>query len=73
MKEQHTIGIAIEPNVTQSQCRTAFMCSIVIQHILDLTEKNLPKSMNRNILRQTVDQLSRAIREIRHSTPDYQK
>ncbi len=68
--EDHTVS---EQYGVVEQCRAAFMADIARQFINQVTKnKDLPTGMNRNVLKQTEEQLARCVREIRRTTPEHQ-
>lgn len=59
-------------HLTLDQCRAAFMANIASYFIgAMLDHPELPDKLNRNVLRQTVDQLNRCVRELRRSTAEH--
>lgn len=74
MKEQKTTSepISTEQYSVVDQMRAAFMAGVAKQYIqMLIPQKTLPSGMNRNVLKQTNDQLERFIREVRRTVPEH--
>lgn len=70
METKHTQHVTDTPaHVALDQCRVAFMAVITAQYLdLLMQYQTLPNGMNRNVLKQTADQLHRCVREVKRTT-----
>ena len=69
MKTHSTQHVTDSPaHVALDQCRVSFMAAITV-HFLELLmqHESLPNGMNRNVLKQTLDQLNRCVREVKRT------
>jgi len=58
--------VAPEAYLALDECRAAFMAHIATHFIrILLKHEKLPNGMNRNVIKQTADQLERMVREVR--------
>ena len=61
-----TKAITQTEQLALDECRAAFMAAVATHFVrMLLDHETLPHGMNRNVLKQTVDQLERCVREVR--------
>jgi len=71
-KTKHVTDDLTTTQVALSQCRTAFMAGITLHflHLL-MKESNLPEKLNRNVLRESEEQIYQLVRELRRTAVDH--